>query len=280
MALSLATIPGRRVGALLGALIVAGGGAAAQEEPRAFECVIEPAVEVEIASPAGGLIEEISVERGDVVRAGQPIARLESGLEETAVTLQRERAGSDAEIEAAQARLKLARSQAERLATLVERNIAPLGDLEEAEASVEVAAREVAMAEMRQRIAALELERAEELLRQRTIRSPLDGEVLERRLFTGEFASSDVVIARIAQLDPLHVEAYLPIEMYPELERGMSAVVRPDAPISGRHEGRVTVIDRVFDPASGTFGVRVELPNPDLAIPAGLRCLVSFAPAG
>lgn len=280
MPLSLPAIPGRRFGALLGALIVAGGGTAAQEAPRAFECVIEPAVEVEIASPAGGLIEEISVERGDVVRAGQPIARLESGLEETAVTLQRERAGSDAEIEAAQARLKLARSQAERLATLVERNIAPLGDLEEAEASVEVAAREVAMAEMRQRIAALELERAEELLRQRTIRSPLDGEVLERLLFTGEFASSDVVIARIAQLDPLHVEAYLPIAMYPELERGMSAVVRPDAPISGRYEGTVTVIDRVFDPASGTFGVRVELPNPDLAIPAGLRCLVSFAPAG
>ncbi|WP_371054949.1 efflux RND transporter periplasmic adaptor subunit [Rhodosalinus sp. K401] len=253
---------------------------AAQQEERGFECVIEPAVEVSIASPAGGLLAEISVERGDVVHAGQPIARLDSGLEETTVALQRERAESDAEIEAARARLRLARSQAERLATLVERSIAPLGDLEEAEASVEVASREVSMAEMRQRIAALELERAEELLRQRTIRSPLDGEVLERRLFTGEYASSDVVIARIAQLDPLHVEAYLPIEMYRELERGMRAVVRPGSPISGRHEGTVTAIDRVFDPASGTFGVRVELPNPDLAIPAGLRCLVSFAPEG
>jgi hypothetical protein len=38
----------------------------------------------------------------------------------------------------------------------------------------------------------------------------------------------------------------------------------------------VTLMDRVIDPASGTFGVRLELPNPDYAIPSGLHCRVRF----
>jgi hypothetical protein len=37
------------------------------------------------------------------------------------------------------------------------------------------------------------------------------------------------------------------------------------------------VVDRVFDASSGTFGVRLELPNPNGAIPAGVRCKVEFA---
>ncbi len=43
-----------------------------------FDCVIEPAIVVELASPVGGLIGEIDVSRGDAVSKGQQIARLES----------------------------------------------------------------------------------------------------------------------------------------------------------------------------------------------------------
>jgi multidrug efflux pump subunit AcrA (membrane-fusion protein) len=38
----------------------------------------------------------------------------------------------------------------------------------------------------------------------------------------------------------------------------------------------VVRIDRVIDPASGTFAVRMELPNPEHAIPSGLHCQVRF----
>ena len=34
--------------------------------------------------------------------------------------------------------------------------------------------------------------------------------------------------------------------------------------------------DRVVDGTSGTFGVRLELPNADHAVPSGLRCQVRF----
>jgi len=38
----------------------------------------------------------------------------------------------------------------------------------------------------------------------------------------------------------------------------------------------VTVVDHVLDAASGTFGVRLALPNPDFNLPAGIRCKVLF----
>lgn len=34
--------------------------------------------------------------------------------------------------------------------------------------------------------------------------------------------------------------------------------------------------DEVFDAASGTFGVRVALPNPDRVLPGAARCRVQF----
>ena len=40
----------------------------------------------------------------------------------------------------------------------------------------------------------------------------------------------------------------------------------------------MSVVDHVIDAASGTFRVRLELPNPDNRLPAGLKCVVSVEP--
>ena len=53
--------------------------------------------------------------------------------------------------------------------------------------------------------------------------------------------------------------------------RGMSAMVKPEKPIKGEFPAKVTVVDKVVDAASGTFGVRLELPNPDFKVTAGLQ---------
>ena len=41
-------------------------------------------------------------------------------------------------------------------------------------------------------------------------------------------------------------------------------------------KAKVIVVDRIFDAASGTTGVRLQLANPDGLIPAGQRCVVRF----
>ena len=74
----------------------------------------------------------------------------------------------------------------------------------------------------------------------------------------------------------LHVEALLPLEAYRGVRPGMSARVMPEAPVGGTYTAAVTVVDSVVDAASGTFGVRLALPNPEQQVPAGVKCRVVF----
>lgn len=241
-----------------------------------FDCIIDPAVVVGVGNEVPGLLEEVTISRGDTVQEGQQIAVLASDVEQTTVELLTEQAESQAEIEAQRARFELVRSRLNRARELAEANLVPQDKLEEAVAEMEVVKRELAIAEMRSRVAGLELTRARKVLEQRSIVSPITGVVLERLLFNGEFLAQDGKLATIAQLDPLHVEAYLPVEYYAQIRLGMSAVVMPNEPVVGSYEGTVTVIDRLFDAASGTFGVRVELRNPDGILPAGHRCRIQL----
>jgi len=58
---------------------------------------------------------------------------------------------------------------------------------------------------------------------------------------------------------------------------GQSAEVLPEAPVGGRYTAAVKVIDRVHDAASGTFGVRLEMANPGMKLPGGIKCRANFA---
>ena len=40
--------------------------------------------------------------------------------------------------------------------------------------------------------------------------------------------------------------------------------------------GSVTIVDRVFDAGGGTFGIRLDLPNPHHVLAAGLHCTLRF----
>jgi hypothetical protein len=68
----------------------------------------------------------------------------------------------------------------------------------------------------------------------------------------------------------------LPVEAYGKVKPGAKVEVLPEAPVGGKYQASVVVIDRVFDAASGTFGVRLELPNRGRKLPAGLRCRANF----
>lgn len=249
----------------------------APAEAEEFECVIDPAVVVRVGGTVPGLLEAVVISRGDTVSKGQEIARLSSDVEQATVDLLSEQAASNAEIEAQLARELLAKSKLDRTRELEKRKVATTQQLEEAEAEFEVVTGELALARMRNRIAQLELERAKRVVDQRIIRSPIDGIVVERSLYAGEYLDQDGKVATVAQLHPLHVEAYLPVSYFGKIEVGSTAKIRPAEPIRGTFVGTVTVIDQVFDAASSTFGVRVELPNPDYRLPGGTRCRVSFS---
>jgi len=70
------------------------------------------------------------------------------------------------------------------------------------------------------------------------------------------------------------VELVVNAEQYPFFRVGMTAEIHPSAPVGGMYSAHVDVVDPVIDAGSNTFRVRLELPNPKNAIPAGIRCTV------
>lgn len=243
---------------------------------RAFDCVMDPSSTVALSSPVTGLIDEVLVERGDPVTRGQVVARLVSDVERAALGVLRTRAESDAAVEALEIQRALVQSRYDRVQTLVERGVSSTDQLQVIEASLAAADSDLARARLERELARQELVRAEAQIEQRTIKSPIDGLVQSRTLSAGERIGTDGEIVTIVALDPLYVEAFLPVEMAPLIREGQSADIRPGLPIEGVFEATVQVIDRVFDAASSTFGVRLALPNPDGDLPAGHRCVLSF----
>ena len=230
---------------ILGAVVLL---AAADARAEKYECLVEPYVDVQISSGVPGVLAEVLVDRGDLVKQGQVLARLHSEVEK-------------AQLELVKARGEFAERQVERNAELYLKQMISPHEKDELETEAH--------------LLRLELREAEERLRLRTARSPIDGVVVERFYSAGEFVSEDPIL-RLAQIDPLRVEVAVPVLLYGKLRVGMRGSVEWEAPVSGVHEARVTVVDPIVDAASGTIGVRLELPNPDHRLPAGTKCWVTF----
>src|SRR5215475_9864681 len=72
-----------------------------------LDCLIEPFTTVKLSSAVQGLLETVTVDRGDMVKKGQILATLESGAEKAAIEVLRARATLESAIKTSQARLEL-----------------------------------------------------------------------------------------------------------------------------------------------------------------------------
>lgn len=243
--------------------------------PDTFDCIIEPSERVVVGTAETGVLSNFHAERSEFVSAGQVLAELESDVEQAAVELAAARARMSASVRSRQASLELGSRRRERASELFAGDVLSLDKREEAETEARLAELELEHAREERRLASIALARAEAELGRRTIRSPISGIVVERHKAPGEVVKEEGILT-VAQIDPLQVEVILPSGMFGEIRDGMRAEITPEAPADGNYIAAVDLIDRVIDPASSTFGVRLDLPNPDHSIPSGLHCRVRF----
>ena len=253
-------------------------GAQAADPGRSLDCIIEARQTVEIRSPVEALIESVKVQRGDFVSRGQVIATLHSGPERAALDMAKTRAQAIGEIKVAEARVSITEKKYRRAEELFAQNFISANARDEARADFQLATEDLGRTRENQKLAEHEVRRSAEVLALRTIMSPFTGVVVEVLLRPGEFGATTIKdpIMKLAEIDPLNVEVILPVKLYGQIKVGQRATVMPEAPIGGSYGSVVRVVDRVIDAKSGTFGVRLDLPNPKRAIPAGIRCQVKF----
>ncbi len=252
----------------------AGGGTGAAGVAGAlpyFDCMISANETVEIGSSILGVIEKITVERSDYVEVGQVLAVLESRVEQAAVRVAEARAERTVDLESAAVSLKLGRKRLDRATDLYRGKSLSLDLREEVEAEARLAELGLDEAKENHRLARLQLVQAQAALERRTITSPISGFVVERLMSSGEVVDDETILI-ISQTDPLRVDVILPTQLFGTVAPGDQMEILPEAPLDRPHVTTVSVVDRMLDGASGTFGVRLLLPNPDHSLPGGLRC--------
>jgi membrane fusion protein, heavy metal efflux system len=238
-------------------------------------CLIEPDRIAEIGSQVIGIVEQVHVERGDVVRKGQVLATLRADVERASVQVASTRSQVEAEVRTAEANLKLARITQKRQEGLVAKKFISEQALDKAIADTEIAAQRLALSKEQLRTSNSELSLARAQLDQRTIRAPIDGIITDRYVWPGERVEEKALF-RMAKTNPLRVEMVISATSYGTISKGMQLSVAPQLPKMQPLDATVTLVDKLIDGASNTFRVRAEIKNPNSEIPAGLRCKVEL----
>ena len=244
-------------------------------ENEVLDCVIEPSKLVELSSQVRGVIETVYVERGDFVKKGQLVATLMSGVEKASVQLATDRAKMQVDIKSRKAERQFRNNTLKQITELYHKKLASQREYDDAKTLSVVADIELEKARELKHLAVLELRRTQEVLKLRSMHSVVNGVVVEVMKSPGEFVEEQPVM-KIAQINPLHVEVYVPLELYQKVQVGASARVVLNEPLKGDFLAEIEVVDYVMDPASSTFGVRLRLDNPDHSIPTGVKCQLNF----
>jgi len=240
--------------------------------------LITPSQTVEVTASVDGLLQSVDVDRSDVVAAGAVVATLESSVQKAALDLAKARAAAIGALRTREARVEYATAKLAQDQALHEKGLLSELELTTSRSDKKVADADLIAARESLEMAALEQAQAEAALALRSIVSPFDGVVVERYLSPGELLTrqSESKILKLAQISPLRVEVILPVERFGSIEVGSRATVTPLGPGFAPREATVTVIDKLIDAASNTFGVRLEIPNEDGETAAGLKCEVAF----
>jgi RND family efflux transporter MFP subunit len=239
-------------------------------ESLRYSATVEPATRVELAFRVGGYVTDLArtqsrvVQDGDQVRAGATLAVLRT---------------SDYEQKVQQARAQLAEAQATRGAATkaVERAEALFAsrsltrpELDQARATLESVEARIAGANG--------LIREAELARgDTTLRAPISGVIVERRVEIGSLVSPGTPAFILADTSRVKVVLQTPDTMLARLRPGTTALVGVEALPDRRFEGRVTRVSPTAGVRTRMFEVELTVANEDGTLKPGMVARVTVA---
>jgi len=238
-----------------------------------------PFVVAEVRPQVTGIVRERLFTEGGLVEAGQPLYQLDDAtyradFNSKKALLARARAASD-----------IARFNAERAEQLIETRAISEQELRNARAEQSKAEADVGVAEAQ--LAASEVQ-----LGYARITSPIDGRIGKSSVTRGALVTKDQdkPLATVQQLDPIYVDLTRSASELLELRRELSAgaaremenipvtIILEDG-ITYPLKGQLAFSDVAVDPMTGSYGLRVVVPNPDQILMPGMyvRAIVTSA---
>jgi membrane fusion protein, multidrug efflux system len=229
------------------------------------------AVTVDVAPRAGGRIESVLVKMGDRVTKGQLVAKMEDRdvneqVKQAEATLQVNTAtASQRESDVAVAKQTLDRTQFS-----VDKGLTARMNLEDAQAKYNSAVSAVTVAKAQVSQTQARIDELKITLSNTNILSPVDGFVGRRNLDPGAFAGTNTVIISVVDISTVRLVANLVEKDFRRVRPGVVASIEVDAFPGEKFRGEVSRMAPVFDPATRTATMELEVPNPGFRLKPGM----------
>lgn len=205
---------------------------------------VEAERDVTVAAEEGGIVRQLFVEKGAVLRAGQPIARIDDAV-------------LRAQLERAEAQARLAEETWERQRRLWEEE--RIGsEIAYLNAKYNAQTARASVNELRARLA------------RTVVRAPVAGVLDARLVEVGSMLAPGTPVARVVDTRTVKVTGGVPERYAAEIARGAELRVSFDALGGAVHAGRVQYVGATLDDANRTFPIEVTVPNPGGVIRPGM----------
>lgn len=237
---------------------------------------VTPYLVAEVRPQVNGIVARRLYEEGGTVRAGQPLYQLDDAL------YQAELASARATLARAEATLNTASLNARRSAGLVDIKAVSQQDDENARAALQQAQADKAAADAAVQHAAVMVGYAR-------ITSPISGRIGKSSVTQGALvtANQEASLATVQQIDPIYVDLTQSSAELLNLRQALAAGTLESAsnvPVTimledgteYAHRGKLEFADVTVDPATGSYLLRVVVPNPDQVLLPGayVRALI------
>ncbi len=229
-----------------------------------------PYLVAEVRPQVTGIVEKRLFDEGSRVKEGQPLYQLD------AATYRAAHASARAALARAEAGLEAARLRARRADQLVGERLISQQDYDSAAAALLQAEADVAAAEATLQGATVTLARTR-------ITAPISGRIGRSSITQGALvtANQDEVLATIQQLDPIYVDVTQSSAELLELRKAIAAgqveagrhlpvAIQLEDGSRYPHDGRLAFAEVTVEPTTGSYMLRIEVPNPEHVLLPGM----------
>ena len=224
---------------------------------------VEPWKRSIVASEVEGLVQAFPAEEGRAVKRGQLLARLRTKTLriqfDSALALYRE----------AGARYQQAKRNLSRIRVLFKQELVTQKDFDDARAE------ETALKEHLSQLHA-EIRQVKDSLNQSQIVAPFDGWITQEFTEVGQWVEEGGAIIEMVDLSHVKVEIPLPERYVSTIQIQDPVTATFDSLPEFEAQGHVFSLVAQADRTARTFPVKVEIPNPALAIKSGMVSRVTF----
>ncbi|OCX64513.1 hypothetical protein BFP70_10760 [Thioclava sp. SK-1] len=240
--------------------------------------IVECRDDLALSFAVSGLIDQTLVTEGQVVPAGAPLMRLDQEIERIEVDRRRALADSQADLNAAQARVTVGRQQLDAGQKVYDaaRGIS-LEELQNRQLAYDLAVTELQRLQTQKHIEELDFQTAEQSLKRRNLHAPTGGIIAKIIRRTGESAQANDPVLQLCDTSALFFVANLPVVR--------AETLSPDAQVTlfnvgrgAQFTGRVSFVSPVVDPASGLRRVKIEIIDAPVWLSPGTSAILTLQP--